>query len=115
MNERQVVQVRDAIEPGVRAIISVFAGRVADTGRDPVPIMRKAVEACADRPELMILWASPREILNVYQADACGCHVITATPDLLAKLALGGKDLDEYSRETVQMFYDDARRAGYTL
>jgi transaldolase len=115
MTAEQVAAVRDAVEPGVRTIISLFAGRVADTGRDPVPIMRTAVESCRDRPELMVLWASPREVLNVYQAEACGCHVITATPDLLAKLSLNGKDLDDYSRETVQMFYDDARRAGYVL
>ena len=111
----QVCAVVDALEPGVPAIVSIFAGRIADTGRDPVPIMREAVALARHRPDLQILWASPREVLNVYQAEACGCHVITMTPDLLAKLALRGKDLEEFSRETVQMFYDDATRAGFKL
>jgi transaldolase len=77
--------------------------------------MREAVALCRDRPELQVLWASPREVLNVYQADECGCDVITVTPDLLAKLELRLKDLEDYSRETVQMFYDDARRAGFSV
>lgn len=115
MTAEQVMAVRDAVHPGTSAIISVFGGRIADTGRDPVPIMRASVQACRDRPELMVLWASPREVLNIYQAEDCGCHIITATPDILAKLALGGKDLMDFSRDTVQMFFDDARRAGYTL
>jgi transaldolase len=115
MTVEQVVGVRDAVEPGTRAIISVFGGRIADTGRDPVPIMRASAQALKERPELMLLWASPREVLNVYQAEECGCHIITATPDVLAKLPLRGKDLDEFSRDTVQMFFDDARRAGYAI
>jgi transaldolase len=98
-----------------RMILSIFAGRIADTGRDPIPIMKEAVALCRHRPEIMVLWASPREVLNVYQADECGCHIVTATPDLLAKLSLRQKDLTDFSRETVQMFYDDARRAGYSL
>ena len=96
-------------------ILSIFAGRIADTGRDPVPVMREAVELCRARPEIMVLWASPREVLNVYQAAECGCHIVTATPDLIAKLSLKDKDLTEFSRETVQMFYDDAWRANYRL
>lgn len=115
MTPEQVASVRDAVHPGTPAIISVFGGRIADTGRDPVPIMRACVEACRGRPELMLLWASPREVLNIYQAEECGCHIITATPDVLAKLPLGGKDLMDFSRDTVQMFLDDARRAGYSL
>ncbi len=115
MTLEQVCAVVDAIPAGAPAIISIFAGRVADTGRDPVPIMRESAAVVRRRAELKILWASPREVLNVYQAEACGCHVITVTPDLLAKLALRNKDLDEFSRETVQMFYDDATRAGFTL
>jgi len=115
MTVEQVIRVRDAVEPGTRTIISVFAGRIADTGRDPIPIMRDAVRACESRPELMLLWASPREVLNIYQADECGCHIITATPNLIAKLPLQGKSLDEFSRETVQMFYDDACQAGLSL
>jgi transaldolase len=115
MTLEQVEMVRDAIEGDVPAIISVFGGRVADTGCDPVPIVRAAVVACCERPNIRILWASPREVLNVYQAEECGCHIITATPDLIAKLVLRGKDLLDFSRETVQMFHDDARRAGYSL
>jgi transaldolase len=115
MTLEQVCAVVDALEPGVPAIASIFAGRIADTGRDPVPIVREAAAIAQHRADLQILWASPREVLNVYQAEACGCHVITMTPDLLAKLALRGKNLDEFSRETVQMFYDDATRAGFTL
>lgn len=112
----QVQQVCEALQPDVPAIISIFAGRIADTGRDPVPVMREAVRIAAGAlPLAQILWASPREVLNVYQAEQCGCHIVTATTDLLAKLALQGKDLTEFSRETVQMFFDDARRAGYSL
>ncbi|HET9985383.1 MAG TPA: transaldolase [Longimicrobiales bacterium] len=105
----------DAVNPDVPAILSIFAGRIADTGRDPMPLMREAVELAKRRPLLKVLWASPREVLNIYQAEACGCHIIAVTPDLRAKLHLRGKDLEAFSRETVQMFYDDAARAGYTL
>jgi transaldolase len=115
MTLEQVRGIVRAVAPGVPTIVSIFAGRVADTGRDPVPHMREAVALCRDRPELQVLWASPREVLNVYQADECGCDVITVTPDLLAKLELRLKDLEDYSRETVQMFYDDARRAGFSV
>lgn len=115
MSLDQTLAVRDAISVGTPAIVSIFAGRIADTGRDPVPMMREAVQICAPHPEIMVLWASPREVLNIYQADECGCHIITATPDLLAKLKLRDKDLIDYSRETVQMFYDDAQKAGFSL
>ena len=115
MTLEQTAAVADAVAPGTPAIISIFAGRIADTGRDPIPLMREAVEMCADRPHLQILWASPREVLNVYQADGCGCHIITCTPDLIKKLRLRGKDLNEYSRETVQMFFDDGRKAKLSL
>lgn len=111
----QVRAVAEAVAEDTPSIISIFAGRIADTGRDPVPTMREAVRICARRPRLKVLWASPREVLNVYQAEACGCHIIALTSDLLSKLHLRGKDLTEFSRETVQMFYDDACRAGYTL
>jgi transaldolase len=111
----QVAGVVDVVRDGTPAIVSVFAGRIADTGVDPVPLMREAVALAARRPQLRVLWASPREVLNIYQAAACGCHTIAITPDLLAKLSLRGKDLAEFSRETVQMFYDDASRAGYRL
>ncbi len=111
----QVRQVCEVLAPDVPAIVSIFAGRIADTGRDPVPVMRAAVEIARSMPLAQILWASPREVLNVYQAEECGCHIVTATKALLDKLPLLGKDLTEFSRETVQMFFDDARRAGYTL
>src|SRR5207244_11588959 len=89
--------------------------RLADAGLDPVAIMASAVRLGASKPRLSVLWASPREVLNIYQADECGCHIITVTPDLLARLALRNKDLDDYSRETAEMFFRDARRAGLTL
>jgi transaldolase len=111
----QVVGVAESVHPDAHTFVSIFAGRIADTGRDPCPFMREAVDICRGKPNLRVLWASPREVLNVYQADACGVHVIVLTADLLAKLALRNKDLAEYSRETVQMFYNDAVQAGYTL
>ena len=111
----QVQNVADALKDGPDSIVSVFAGRIADTGVDPVPVMQEALALLEVAPKAELLWASPREVLNIYQADNIGCHIITATNDLIRKLALGGKDLAEYSLETVQMFYDDAQSAGYTL
>ena len=111
----QVKRVGEALDPDVPAIVSVFAGRVADTGRDPIPHMVESLRTLADKPRAELLWASPREVLNIYQADAIGCHIITVTSDLLKKLALCGKDLEEYSRETVAMFYKDANSAGVTI
>jgi transaldolase len=97
-------------------VISVFAGRIADTGRDPVPLMRSALAACAEAdPRIELLWASPRELLNLVQAAEAGCHIITVTPDLLKKLDLIGKDLAEFSLDTVKMFHRDAADAGYRL
>ena len=111
----QVRKVSAALQGRTPAVISVFAGRIADTGRDPVPLMAEAVDVLRPHPNQELLWASPREILNVFQADAVGCHIITATRDVLEKLTLLGKDLAAYSLETVKMFHDDARRAGYKL
>jgi len=111
----QVRRVAECLAPDTPAIVSVFAGRVADTGVDPVPHMRAALAALAGRPRAELLWASPRELLNVFQADAVGCHIITATNDVLAKLSLVGKDLDDYSLETVAMFRRDALAAGYEI
>jgi len=111
-------QVRDTAEAlggGAPSCVSVFAGRIADTGRDPVPVMKTAADLCHRHPGMELIWASPRELLNVLQADAIGCDIITATPDVLKKLSLIGKDLDEYSRETVQMFYEDACKSGFRL
>lgn len=113
-----LVQVRNITEhlaPNTSAIISVFAGRIADTGRDPVPLMAEAVEIMRTKPKAELIWASPRELLNIFQADSVGCHIITATNDILKKLSLVGKDLDRYSLETVQMFYKDAQAAGYNI
>jgi transaldolase len=111
----QVRDVSRAMSSCPAGYVSVFAGRIADTGRDPVPIMREAVEILAPFRNLELIWASPRELLNVFQADAIGCHVITATSDILNKLALVGKDLIEYSLDTVKMFHTDASAAGFTL
>jgi transaldolase len=111
----QVQHVSAALAYGPQAFVSVFAGRLADTGRDPMPVMAAAVELLRMYPNIELIWASPRELLNIFQADSIGCHIITATNDILAKLRLVGKDLHEYSLETVKMFRDDAVKAGYTL
>jgi len=111
----QVKRVTERLDARTPAIISVFAGRIADTGVDPLPIMKASVEAMKSKPKAELIWASPRELLNVFQADAVGCHIITATNDILKKLSLVGKDLDNYSLETVEMFYKDAKAAGYTI
>ena len=111
----QVSEVADALKNGSSSFVSVFAGRIADTGVDPVPLMKRALEILKPVSNAELLWASPREVLNVYQAESIGCHIITATNDILKKLDLKGKDLEEYSLETVQMFFDDAQQAGYSL
>ena len=111
----QVSEVADALKNGSSSFVSVFAGRIADTGVDPVPLMKRALEILNPVSNAELLWASPREVLNVYQAESIGCHIITATNDILKKLDLKGKDLEEYSLETVQMFFDDAQQAGYRL
>lgn len=97
------------------AIVSVFAGRIADTGRDPLPIMAKSVEVLKTKPKAELIWASPRELLNIFQAEEVGCHIITATNDILKKLSLFNKDLEQYSLETVEMFYKDAQAAGFKI
>ena len=111
----QVQQAAIALEGGAPAVISVFAGRIADTGLDPVPIMASALELVSKYDNIELLWASPRELLNIFQANDVGCHIITATDNILAKLSIVGKDLCEYSLETVQMFHNDAARSGYQL
>jgi transaldolase len=113
-----LAQVRDAssaLANGPSSYVSVFAGRIADTGCDPVPLMTAAVQLLAMYPHLELIWASPREILNIFHAEQTGCHVITVTHDLLRKLKLVGKDLNEYSLDTVKMFYNDAVNAGFQL
>ena len=115
MTLRQVENVVDALEPLVPSYVSVFAGRIADTGTDPVPLMKTAVATLKTCPAAELIWASPRELLNIFQADEIGCQVITVTNDILKKLELVGYDLNEYSLDTVKMFYKDAVSAGYQL
>jgi transaldolase len=115
MTNDQVKRVAASLAKDTPAIVSVFAGRIADTGRDPVPLMREAVSLLKDRPKAELLWASPRELLNIFQADEIGCHIITVTGDVIRKLALVGKDLDRYSLETVAMFHKDALTAAFTI
>jgi len=115
MTNEQVERVAECLSDGTQSCVSIFAGRIADTGRDPVPIMAEAVRIISGRPLAELIWASPREILNIFQAAAIGCHIITVTHDILAKLPLVGKDLEGFSLETVQMFYNDALKAGFTI
>ena len=113
-----LIQVRDVVlslNREVPSYVSVFAGRIADTGVDPVPLMAAAVEITKISPAAEVIWASPRELLNIFHADAVGCQIITVTNDILKKLALVGYDLDEYSLDTVKMFYNDATQAGFSL
>ncbi len=111
----QVRAITAALTEETPAIISVFAGRIADTGLDPLGHMRDAVEIMSTRPRSELLWASPRELLNIFHAESVGCHIITVTHDVLSKLPTIGKDLSEYSLETVRMFYDDAQSARYSI
>jgi transaldolase len=115
MTLQQVKDVAACLNPDITAIISVFAGRIADTGLDPIPLMVQCRDALMHLPKAELLWASPRELLNIFQANEMGCHIITVTNDVLAKLALRDKDLQQYSLETVQMFYRDATAAGYKI
>lgn len=113
-----LAQVRDVIanlEPTVPSYVSIFAGRIADTGVDPVPLMAAGIALTSMNPKAEVIWASPREILNLFQAEAIGCHVITMTNDILKKLSMVGYDLDDFSLDTVKMFYADAVQAGYSL
>lgn len=115
MTPAQVTRVLACLSPGVPSCLSVFAGRIADSGRDPIPIMAECVKLLKSNPKAELIWASPRELLNIFQADAVGCHIITATNDVLSKLPNVGKDLDQYSLETVQMFRQDAVKAGFKI
>lgn len=113
-----VSQVRDVImylNPNVPSYISVFAGRVADTGIDPIPLMKEILNILSPNPKTELIWASPRELLNIFQANDIGCHIITVTNDILKKLSLIGYSLEEYSLDTVKMFYNDAQSAGFNL
>ncbi len=115
MTPDQVKLISPSLGNLVPSFISIFAGRIADTGREPGPLMREAVEIMSQFPNQELIWASPRELLNIFHADEVGCHVITVTHDLLKKLALLGKDLDEFSLDTVKMFFHDAKTAGFKL
>ena len=115
LTEAQVAEIAKALSPTVASFVSIFAGRIADTGVDPLPIVARSLELLRGQSKAEVIWASPRELLNVFQADAVGCHVITATADVLNKLSLVGKDLTAYSLETVEMFRRDAVAAGFTI
>ena len=115
MTLEQVKCVTAALAGGAPSCISVFAGRIADTGRDPVPLMAEALRIMKAAPAAELIWASPRELLNIFHADSIGCHIITVTHDILKKLSMVGKPLDEYSLETVKMFYDDASAAKFSV
>ena len=111
----QVESAAAAVAGGAPSVISMFAGRIADTGRDPVPLMSTAAKIVSEYSDIELLWASPRELLNIFQADDAGCHIITVPENILSKLQTVGKDLNQYSLETVLMFHNDAARSGYEL
>jgi transaldolase len=115
MTSAQVAKVVEVLNPDVESCVSVFAGRIADTGRDPLPIMEECLERLSQNKKAELIWASPRELFNVIQASQIGCPIITATNDILMKLNLIGHDLDQYSLDTVKMFYQDALIAGYKV
>lgn len=115
MTVAQVQDISEVLEPNLPSYVSVFAGRIADTGIDPIPTMRESLKLLSSVTKCELIWASPRELLNVVQADEIGCHVITATSDILKKLDLIGKDLNHYSLETVEMFYKDGQSAGFKI
>ena len=112
---RQVLEIADVLNPGIPAIVSVFAGRIADSGRDPVPLMEKALDILRPLENTELLWASPREVYNIIQADAINCHIITVTPDLIAKTSKFGINLEDFSLETVKMFHNDALNSGFKI
>ena len=113
--QAQIQNIYDALNPEINSIISIFSGRIANAGIDPEPIVKFAVDLCMNYEKIEILWASPREVFNLVQAERCGCHIITMTPNLIKSTKDLGKDLDEYSLETVKMFYDDAAKSGFKL
>jgi transaldolase len=115
MTLEQVKHTVEVLNPAVPSYISVFAGRIADTGRDPLPLMVDSLKVMKTNPKAELIWASPRELLNIFQADEIGCHIITVTNDILKKLSLVGYDLSEYSLDTVKMFYQDGKAAGFSI
>jgi transaldolase len=112
---KQVENIVGFLAEGTPSCVSIFAGRIADTGRDPVPVMEESVKILKVKPLAELIWASPRELLNIFHAESIGCHIITVTNDILAKLPIIGKDLNEYSLDTVKMFYRDALHAGFNI
>ena len=116
LTREQVKGVAAALNPEVPSVVSVFAGRIADTGTDPLPIMKDSLDMLKEQPKAELLWASVREVLNIFQAAACGCHIVTVPHDILSKaIKMGGMDLADLSLDTVQMFYKDAVAAGFKL
>ena len=115
MTLEQVKGTVEALDPTVPSYISVFAGRIADTGQDPLPLMVDSLKTMKTNPKAELIWASPRELLNIFQADEIGCHIITVTNDILKKLSIVGYDLGEYSLDTVKMFYQDGKAAGFSI
>jgi transaldolase len=115
MDSSQVAEIIEVLNPVIPSYISVFAGRIADTGRDPLPILERSLEIMSENPLAELIWASPREVLNIFQADQIGCHIITATSEILAKTQIVGKDLLQYSRETVEMFRKDAIACNFKI
>jgi transaldolase len=115
MTTNQISEIINVLNPKIPSYISIFAGRIADTGRDPLPVMSDAISLLEGNSSAEIIWASPRELLNIFQADQMNCHIITATNDILNKLFLVGKNLNEYSLETVKMFYEDAKKSKYQI
>ena len=115
MTAKQVETIVEVLNPSICSYVSVFAGRIADTGRDPIPVVKECLKLLSHNSNSEVIWASPRELLNVIQADQVGCHIVTATSDILAKIDLIGYDLDLYSLDTVKMFYNDAQKAGYNI
>jgi transaldolase len=115
MTTKQVKEVTNVLRPDIPSYVSVFAGRIADTGRDPLKVMSESIQILKESANAELIWASPREILNVFQAEEVNCHIITATSDILKKIELIGKDLEDYSLETVKMFRSDAVASGYEI
>jgi transaldolase len=115
MTPKQVEEIATSLNPKIPSYISVFAGRIADTGRDPIPTLKSSLEILQSNPSAELIWASPRELLNVIQADQINCHVITATKDILAKLILLGHNLEDYSLDTVKMFRNDALASAFSI
>jgi transaldolase len=115
MTSGQVERIADVLSTDVPSYVSIFAGRIADTGHDPVPLMKQALVILKNLKNTELIWASPREVLNIYQANEIGCHVITATSSILAKIELLDKNLEDYSLDTVKMFFNDAKSAGFSL